>query len=62
MNTIYTRFPRKNYYMNLETGELLTRAQMYAEAAELYDFDDWTNAVELWEYYDYTDIPVEDLP
>lgn len=59
MNTIYTCFPRKNYYMNLETGELLTRAEMFDQAAELYDFDDWTNVVELWEYYEYTDCPVE---
>ena len=56
---IYTKFPRKYYYMNLETGELLTREQMMTEAAEQYDMDDWTNAVELWEYYTLTDIPVE---
>ena len=56
---IYTKFPRKHYYMSLDTGELLTREQMMAEAAEQYDFDDWTNAVELWEYYTLTDIPVE---
>ena len=56
---IYTKFPRKYYYMNLETGELLTREQMMAEAAEQYDMDDWTNAVELWEFYTLTDIPVE---
>lgn len=57
---IYTRFPKRNYYMNLETGELLTRAQMFDQAEADYDFDDWTNVVELWEYYEYTDIPVEE--
>lgn len=57
---IYTRFPKRNYYMNLETGELLTRAQMFDQAEELYDFGDYTNSVELWEYYEYTDIPVEE--
>ena len=51
-------FPRKYYYMNLETGELLTRAQMLIQAEEEYDFDDWTNAVELWDYYELTNIPV----
>lgn len=52
-------FPRRCYYMNIETGELLTKAQMLIEAEELYDFDDYTNAVELWDYYDPTNIPVE---
>ena len=56
---IYTKFPRRFYYRNLETGELLTKAEMLEQAAEMYDFDDWTNAVELWEYYELTDIPVE---
>lgn len=47
------------YWMNLVTGELLTRAQMMEQAEELYDFDDYTNALELLEYYERTDIPVE---
>lgn len=56
---IYTRFPKNVYYMNLENGNLLTYSEMLEEAAELYDMDDWTNIVELWEYYDATEIPVE---
>lgn len=44
-------------YMNIETGELLTYAEMIHEAEEMYDFDDWTNALELWDYYELTDIP-----
>lgn len=50
-------FPKKRLYMNIETGELLTYSEMCDEAAELYDFDDLTNALELWEYYELTDIP-----
>lgn len=50
-------FPKKRLYMNIETGELLTYSEMIYEAEELYDFDDWTNALELWEYYELTDIP-----
>lgn len=52
-------FPKNRLYENLETGELLTYAEMIREAEELYDFDDWTNALELWEYYDVTDIPAD---
>lgn len=55
---LYTHFPRNVCYMNLETCEIMIYKRMIKEAAELYDFDDWTNAVELWEYYDTTDIPV----
>jgi hypothetical protein len=44
-------------YMNIETGELLTYAEMIHEAEEMYDFDDWTNALELWDYYELSDIP-----
>ena len=43
---------KKRMYINLETGVLLTRREMLAQAAELYDLDDWTNALEIWEYYD----------
>lgn len=43
--------------MNIETGELLTYAEMIREAEEMYDFGDWTNALELWDYYELTDIP-----
>ena len=57
---LYTKFPSRCYYINLETGELLTKAEMLTQAAEMYDFDDWTNVVELWEYYDTTDIPIDE--
>lgn len=26
------------------------------EAMELYDLDDWTNALELWEYYEIREV------
>lgn len=52
-------FPRKFYYMNIETGELLTKGQMLVQAEEEYDFGDYTNIMELWDYYELTDIPVE---
>lgn len=51
-------FPRRCYYKNTETGELLTYREMLMQAAEMYDFDDWTNALELWEYYEKTDIEI----
>lgn len=50
-------FAKDRLYMNIETGELLTYAEMIHEAEEMYDFGDWTNALELWDYYELTDIP-----
>jgi len=58
MNTIRDTFPRTRYYMNLETGELLTYREMVERAAELYDLDDWTNLLELTEYYELTNIKI----
>ena len=58
MNTMRDTFPRTRYYMNLETGELLTYREMVEQAAELYDLDDWTNALGLLEYYELTDIEI----
>lgn len=60
MNTMRNTFPRRRYYMNLETGELLTYREMIEQAEELYDFGDYTNALELLEYYELTDIEVVD--
>ena len=53
------KYPRKNYWMSLETGELLTLAEAVAIAEEEYDFCDYTNAVEFYEYFEYTEIEVE---
>ena len=53
-------YPKRNYYMNLETGELLTRDEMINQAEEDYDVDDVTNALDVWEYYEYTNIEVVD--
>lgn len=39
------------YFMNLETGEVLTAAEMRQQAAELYDLGDETNACSWREYY-----------
>lgn len=44
-------------YMNIDTCELLTYREMIEQAETEYDFDDWTNALELWEIYELTDIP-----
>ena len=52
------KMTRRYYYMNFETGELLTLDEMLTQAEEEYDFDDWTNALELTEYYELTDIEV----
>lgn len=40
------------YYMNRETGELLTKAEMLKQAATEYDLNDETNGLEWSEYYD----------
>lgn len=50
-------FPRNRLYENIDTGELLTYAEMIQQAESEYDFDDWTSALELWEIYQLTEIP-----
>jgi len=40
------------YYMNRQTGELLTRQEMLDQFAADYDGDDPTNAVSYHEYYE----------
>ena len=52
------RMTRKYFYMDIWTGELLTLAGMLDKAVQDYDFDDWTNALELTEYFELTNIPV----
>ena len=52
-------FPKDRYYINIECGNIVTFAEMLKEAAELYDMDDYTNVLELWDYYELTDIPVK---
>jgi|GEM_PF-6968364 len=58
MKTARDTFPRTRYYQNIETGELLTYREMVEQAAERYDLGDWTNALELLEYYELTDIEI----
>lgn len=41
----------ERYYMNLQTGEILTRDEMLKQAKEDYDVGDPTNLLELDEYY-----------
>ena len=53
------QFPKDRYYINIECGNIVTFAGMLEEAAELYDMDDYTNVLELWDYYELTDIPVK---
>lgn len=45
-------------YVNITTGELLTRSQMLKQAAEEYDMDDFTNILELTEYYEKLAQPI----
>lgn len=45
------------YWMNKETGELLTYEQMVKEAREMYDLDD-TNVCGRDEYYELTRVRV----
>ena len=45
------------YWMNKETGELLTYKQMMEEAREMYDLDD-TNVCGRDEYYELTKVRV----
>ena len=45
-----------NYIQNIECGNIFPATteglhEAHKEAAELYDLDDPTNAVEFWEYY-----------
>lgn len=44
-------------YMNKETGELLTKAEMMQEGARLYDLGDPTNIFTYSDYYEKTDRP-----
>lgn len=44
-------FPKSAEYVNLETMEILSYLQMIHEAEERYEFDEWTPASELWNYY-----------
>lgn len=41
------------YWMNKETGELLTVPEMRIQFMELYDGDDPCNSVDFREYYEY---------
>ena len=41
----------KKYYMNKETGELLSPRQAYQQFSEEYDGGDDTNAIDITEYY-----------
>jgi hypothetical protein len=45
------------YFMNLEHGHLLTRAEMIQEFREEYDGGDDTNAVSWDEYYKEVELP-----
>lgn len=47
------------YYINIENGNIVTFREMLEEAAELYDVGDDTNPCGWEEYYELTDIPVE---
>lgn len=40
------------YYMNKETGELLTYNEMVEQAKDWYDYGDDTNCIGLNEYYE----------
>ena len=46
-----------HYYMNLETGELLTMQEMLTQAREMYGIE-IPHAETLWKYYELTDIEI----
>jgi hypothetical protein len=48
----------KYYYMNKETGELLTWEEMLEQAREWYDIGDDTNACGLDECYELTNCEI----
>ena len=52
-------FPKNFYYMSIENGNLVSYWEMLVEAEELYDFGDTTNMLEIWEYYELTNIPCD---
>lgn len=41
----------RTYWMNIETGELFTRKERDKILIDEYDFDDYTNALEVYEYF-----------
>lgn len=45
------------YFVNRDTGELLTRSEMMAQFRDEYDGDDPTNCVSWDEYYREVDLP-----
>lgn len=51
MPLIKVKNTMKTYYMNKETGELLSRRQAYQQFSEEYDGGDDTNGIDITEYY-----------
>lgn len=45
-----------NLYMNLETGEVLTRQEMLKQFDEEHDGLDPTNGISLFEYYEEIEV------
>ena len=52
------KLTRKYYYMDLQTGELVTLGEMLELLEGEYGFDSFTPMTELWNYFDITDYPV----
>lgn len=39
-------------WMDIDTGAIYTRQERDVILVEEYDFDDWTNALEVYEYFE----------
>lgn len=50
-----TLYPKNVLWMNLDTGELVSYSEMLHQCETEYDFDDFTNMLEIFEYFE----PVE---
>ena len=52
-------YPKNVYWMDLQTGELVTYKKMLDILENEFDFNDYTNCLEIFEYFESTDIKNE---
>ena len=53
------KLTRNYYYMDLQTGELVTLDEMLDRLEAEYGFDDFTPMSEAWNYFELTELPVK---
>ena len=51
---------KKTYYMDRQTGEIMTYRQMLENGARDYDLDDPTNCLDYPEYYEQMEVEIDD--